>query len=283
MVAGTCFAQSVTLSLSSGSGPVGGVVTLSLSMNSSGSQPAAVQWDIDYSPTDISALSVAASPTSTAAGKSVTCNSGTGTSRCVLWGLDSTTIPNGVLATVTLTLSGSTLNTLTSVQLANGMASAPDGTSIPTTATGGTITIIQPTFNISGTITPAANGSGATVTLSGAGSATATADSSGNYTFTGLANGAYTVTPSKTGFVFTPASRSVTVSGANQTAVSFTAASRCDLNNDGAVNALDVQLVINSILSGVVGLADLNRDGVANLLDLQLLVNVVLGTGSCPL
>ena len=282
MLAGACFAQSVALSLSSGSGPVGGVVTLSLSMNSSGAQIAAAQWDLEYSPSDISAISVAASPAAAAAGKLVACNSSTGRSTCLLWGFDSSIIANGLLATVTLTLSGSTPNTLTSVQLTNGIASTPTGSSIPTTVTGGTITIIQPTFNISGAITPAANGSGATVTLGGAGSATATADSSGNYTFTGLANGAYTVTPSKAGFVLTPASRSVTVSGANQTAVSFTVVSRCDFNNDGAVNLLDGQLLINVVLSGAVGPADLNRDGVANVIDLQLLVNVALGTGSCP-
>ena len=79
------------------------------------------------------------------------------------------------------------------------------------------------TFSISGTITPTAGGSGATVMLSGPAAATSTADTSGNYSFTGLANGTYTVTPSKTGFTFSPVSQSVTVNGANQTGVNFTA------------------------------------------------------------
>jgi Carboxypeptidase regulatory-like domain len=79
------------------------------------------------------------------------------------------------------------------------------------------------TFSISGTITPTAGGSGATVMLSGPAAATSTADTSGNYSFTGLANGTYTVTPSNTGFTFSPASESVTVNGANQTGVNFTA------------------------------------------------------------
>lgn len=76
--------------------------------------------------------------------------------------------------------------------------------------------------SISGTISPSSAGSGATVVLGGAASATTTADSSGNFSFTGLANGSYTVTPSRTGYTFTPTSRSVTVSGANQTGVAFT-------------------------------------------------------------
>jgi hypothetical protein len=76
------------------------------------------------------------------------------------------------------------------------------------------------TYSISGTIT---GGGGSTVTLSGAASASVPADSSGNYTFANLANGSYTITPSKTGFTFTPATRSVVVSGANQSSVDFTA------------------------------------------------------------
>jgi carboxypeptidase family protein len=74
-----------------------------------------------------------------------------------------------------------------------------------------------PTYTITGTIS-GAGGSGATVKLTGAATATATANSSGVYTFSGVANGSYTVTPTKTGYVFTPASQAVTVSGANATA-----------------------------------------------------------------
>jgi len=89
--------------------------------------------------------------------------------------------------------------------------------------TGVNFAVLVPTWSISGTITPAANGVGATVTLSGAASATTTADASGNYSFSGLANGSYTVTPSKAGFTFSPASTAVTINGANQTAINFTA------------------------------------------------------------
>ena len=81
-------------------------------------------------------------------------------------------------------------------------------------------------FTLSGTVSPASSGSGTLLTLSGASSATATADSSGNYSFAGLANGTYTVTPSKAGFTFSPASQSVTLNGANVTAINFTAATQ---------------------------------------------------------
>ncbi|MFA7404141.1 MAG: DUF1566 domain-containing protein [Pelobacteraceae bacterium] len=79
-------------------------------------------------------------------------------------------------------------------------------------------------YTITGTVT--ANNAGlssVTVTLSGSGSTTTTTDTSGNYTFSGAQNGSYTITPGMTGYTFTPASQSVTVSGANVTGASFTA------------------------------------------------------------
>ena len=79
-----------------------------------------------------------------------------------------------------------------------------------------TITMPVATYSISGS----AGTSGATVT---AGSQGATSDASNNYTISGLANGTYTVTPTKSGCTFSPASISVTVSGANVTGQNFTA------------------------------------------------------------
>lgn len=58
--------------------------------------------------------------------------------------------------------------------------------------------------------------------------------------------------------------------------------SRCDLNLDGLTNALDLQLLVNTILSGNSTSGDLNGDSRIDALDLQLLVNIVLGTASCP-
>jgi len=81
----------------------------------------------------------------------------------------------------------------------------------------------QQTFSISGTISPTAGGAGATVTLSGPTAATSTSSSAGTYTFTGLVTGSYTVTPTSRGFSYAPVSQQVTLSGANVTAINFTA------------------------------------------------------------
>jgi uncharacterized repeat protein (TIGR01451 family) len=81
-------------------------------------------------------------------------------------------------------------------------------------------------YRIAGHITE--NGqamSGVTValSLSGATIATATTDPTGAYTLGDLSDGSYTVTPSLAGFVFTPESLPVTVSGADVTGRDFTA------------------------------------------------------------
>ena len=93
--------------------------------------------------------------------------------------------------------------------------------------TGVDFTVNQPPviISISGFISPAATGAATTVTLSGATSATATTDRSGKYTFSGLSAGSYTLTPSKTGFTFSPSTRTVTASNANLTGINFTAGS----------------------------------------------------------
>jgi len=228
LAASSCgFAQGVALSLSSGSGNPGSTVVLNLSVSSTSSQPAALEWTISYSTTDFSSVSVSAGAAATAASKSISCNSTAGSRKCIAWGLNSKAISNGVLAKVSLTISGSTKNPSSAVSLSNGLSASstlPTSNSIATSTTGAAVTIVQSQgLTISGTISPSTNGSGTTVTLSGAGSATATADASGNYSFTGLANGAYTVMPSKSGFTFSPTSQSVNLSGANVSAVNFMA------------------------------------------------------------
>ena len=72
-------------------------------------------------------------------------------------------------------------------------------------------------YTISGTI-GGPGAAGATISLSGSSTATTTADGSGNYSFPGLLNGSYIVTPTNAGFIFTPSSQSITISGSNTTA-----------------------------------------------------------------
>ena len=73
------------------------------------------------------------------------------------------------------------------------------------------------TYTLSGNI-GGPGGPGATVSLSGNSTTTVTADGLGNYSFPGVTNGTYVITPSRPGYVFTPASQSITVAGGNVTA-----------------------------------------------------------------
>ncbi len=99
------------------------------------------------------------------------------------------------------------------------------------------------TYSISGTVS-GATASGVAMSLSGAASGNATTDASGNYTFSGVPDGSYTVIPSKSGYTFTPASISVTISGANQTGKNFTATA------SGGDIALTNGVGLNGTISG---------------------------------
>jgi len=80
-------------------------------------------------------------------------------------------------------------------------------------------------FTIAGRVTESSGTPVAGVSISrGAGTTAVLTDSTGNYILTDVPNGTYTLTPTKAAFGFTPATRSVTVNGANSTAQNFTAA-----------------------------------------------------------
>lgn len=77
------------------------------------------------------------------------------------------------------------------------------------------------TWSVSGTVTTGAGVGISGVTIS-TGAASTTTNSSGAYTLGGLANGTYTLTPSLSGYTFSPASSSVTISSANVSGKNFT-------------------------------------------------------------
>jgi hypothetical protein len=55
-------------------------------------------------------------------------------------------------------------------------------------------------------------------------------------------------------------------------------AGTCDLNDDGVVNVVDIQLEVNATLGlRACGAGDLNGDGVCNSIDVQRVINAALG------
>ena len=53
----------------------------------------------------------------------------------------------------------------------------------------------------------------------------------------------------------------------------------CDVNHDGMINIVDIQLVIDQLLGLQPPTSDINGDGQVNDLDLQIVVNAALGRG----
>jgi len=93
---------------------------------------------------------------------------------------------------------------------------------------------------------------GVHINLSGAAAGNTTTNASGNYSFTGLAVGNYTVTPSLAGFVFSPISHVVTVSGADVIGTNFTqtiSAAATSILSGTASGAVAQNVLIN--LSGL--------------------------------
>ena len=130
--------------------------------------------------------------------------------------------------TITPSHAGYTFNPTSMAATVNGASVA--GVNFTTTPQ------VGQTFNISGTISPIVGGSGSTVTLSGAAVGTTITDSAGNYTFASLSNGTYAVTPSHTGYTFNPSVQQAVVSGANVTAVNFTAQSIPTFSISGTIS-----------------------------------------------
>ncbi|MFO0594617.1 MAG: hypothetical protein U0228_04920 [Myxococcaceae bacterium] len=77
-------------------------------------------------------------------------------------------------------------------------------------------------FKATGTVTPAVDGAGTSLSLTGVSTASATADATGAWSATGLLPGTWLITPTKPGYTFTPASRSITLA-ADQAGLDFVA------------------------------------------------------------
>lgn len=95
------------------------------------------------------------------------------------------------------------------------------------------------TWSVAGTVSGAV-AQGVTVSLTGASRATTTTDTAGHYSFAGLTDGAYTVTPSLANFTFTPANRSVSLSGVDAGGQDFTASSAQSVACTGDVSITSV-------------------------------------------
>ncbi len=164
-----------SLALSSATVAPGGSTALNLSFSSSPSSPlSAVQWTFNFPPTVVTNLTVAAGPALSSAGKTLSCTTGGNSYMCVAWGLNTTPISDGVVATLSITPSG---GSALPVNITNTLGASPTGDAVTVTGTGGTVSVATMITSISlmvcspGTVAPGAF-STCTVILSGSGGGT---------------------------------------------------------------------------------------------------------------
>ena len=149
-----CVALGQTMGLFVGSGTAapGSSISLSLSMTgSAGGGPDGLQWTTVYSPADISSITVTPGPAAVLAGKTVACSNRTGSLTCLLYGLNTPIIRNGVVAQLVVDLSPSTTSTSTTIQITGTVAASLAGSAIPITGSAtGVVTILQPKTSLAG-------------------------------------------------------------------------------------------------------------------------------------
>ncbi len=90
-----------------------------------------------YSTASVTSISVTATASATAAGKSISCAGGASAYTCIAFGLNANTIANGVAAVVTVTLSASA--TTAAIGINSALSASPAGVWVAVSATGGSI------------------------------------------------------------------------------------------------------------------------------------------------
>jgi hypothetical protein len=148
LLANAGFGQ-VVLSLESGSAAPGAVVSLNLTLSSGQTSVAGLEWTLNYSTTDISAIQVAIGKAAASAGQTLTCANKTAAMECLLVDLlvEGATVPSGVVATVTVTIARTTTDATSTIGLSNVVGASPGGQAIPVEANGAILTINGSTSN----------------------------------------------------------------------------------------------------------------------------------------
>src|SRR5690349_8662568 len=115
-------------------GVSGSTASLTLNLASGGSPPAGIQWTMTYPSGSI----VSVNAQSVAAGKTTSCAATASAFTCLLVGQNSNLIADGAVATVSVTLAAGVPSA--TIGLTNTIGAALDGTFLPLTGTGATIT-----------------------------------------------------------------------------------------------------------------------------------------------
>ncbi|MEX2304298.1 MAG: Ig-like domain-containing protein, partial [Bryobacterales bacterium] len=151
LVFGSILHAQTTLNLASGSGAPASDVSLNLSLSGS-PLPAAVQFNLGFNPSVLTYQAASVGPA--ASTKAVTCSGSNGAQTCVIFGVNTDTMSNGVIATLRFRIQPTTA-TSGAIAVSNTIASTPSGATINIGSSNGTIGINQPVVNRAPTATNA--------------------------------------------------------------------------------------------------------------------------------
>lgn len=166
-----CVGQTV-LSLDSGSTLSAGSVILNLNVTSTVA-PAGLQWTLSYPSADIVSVTMAEGPVAVASGKTISCNPAPASMTCVASGMNATTISNGTVAVVTMTLATAAVDSSIPVSIGGLVGALPDGTETPVSGTGAAISVVAanpvPVITSISPSTAVAGSAGVTLLVNGSG------------------------------------------------------------------------------------------------------------------
>lgn len=132
--------STISFSIASGAADAAGNVSLTLSASTNRLAPLGYQFQLNFIAADVTSISVIEGPTATAASKTAQCNTPTaGKLTCLVTGLNTKQVNNGVFAKIT-----AVVNKTTTLSLSNVVAVGPQAGLTATVISGGGVISFTP-------------------------------------------------------------------------------------------------------------------------------------------
>lgn len=128
----------------------GSTAMLNVSLASGGNANAGLQFNLLVGP-DIAAVTPAIGPAASGASKNITCSPlAAAKLTCIIFGINLNTIPDGVVATFSVTLAANPVATPEAFSLAGLVAGGPSGTTLPIAAGAALVIPVQSKCDVTG-------------------------------------------------------------------------------------------------------------------------------------
>jgi len=141
----TALAQT-NLALTSGTAEAGQPVSLNLALQGAAASngPAAVQFRLSYAATDFSSITLTGGAATSTANKTLRCSTTTGSTICVVSGINDKKLADGIVATVNATPSTNSSNSSRPIQVTDTLGATLAADPAALSGSGGTVTVTAP-------------------------------------------------------------------------------------------------------------------------------------------